>query len=260
MAILDFITQDQLDDLDDDPRVAFMGLVQHAQRNLAEQLGRLDPQNEAEYEARDELRHRFMNVVIASAKRYEIEPFISMQVPRYTDFRRNFDFREFQADLDHYVTQLVLDNSMRSRRDSIAILQKSKDSIRSYVVALRQCIEQANMTEPKREALLKRLDQFETELEKRRVNVLAVAHVALELFAVPGAAWASVEVANKLISNIMQTVAEARIAEQESRQLSAVATPKALLPPRDEKSSSGFGRQAPLERSRSNAIDDDIPF
>jgi hypothetical protein len=42
------------------------------------------------------------------------------------------------------------------------------------------------MTEPKREALLKKLDQFEAELEKRRLNILAVARVAFELLAVTG--------------------------------------------------------------------------
>jgi hypothetical protein len=52
------------------------------------------------------------------------------------------------------------------------------------------------MAEPKREALLKKLDQFEAELEKRRLNILAVARVAFELLAIPGAVWASAEVAN----------------------------------------------------------------
>jgi hypothetical protein len=55
------------------------------------------------------------------------------------------------------------------------------------------------MTEPKREALLKKLDQFEAELEKRRLNILAVARVALELLAIPGGVWASAEVANRLM-------------------------------------------------------------
>lgn len=248
MTILNFVSQDELDDLDDDPRIAFMTLVNHAQRRLAEQTKRLDPQDEWE---REELRHSFMNVVIAAAKRFEIEPFVSMAVPRLSDFKHNVDYRQFKADLDHYITQLVIDNSIRAKQDSVVILPNSKDRIRSYVHGLRQCIEQANMTEPKREALLKKLDQFEAELEKRRLNILAVARVAFELLAIAGGVWASAEVASRLITNVMQIVAEAKLAEQETRQLAPTAPPKALSPPRAEKA---------VPSLSTNIIDDDIPF
>jgi hypothetical protein len=235
MTVLDFVSQDELDDLDEDPRIAFMAFVNHAQRRLAQQTETLDPQDEAQWEQREELRHSFMNIVIAAAKRFEIEPFASMQVPRLSDYKKNVDHRQFKADVDHYITQLVLDNSIRAKRDSVAILPNSKDRIRSYVLGLRQCIEQANMAEPKREALLRRLDQFESELEKRRLNILAVARLAFELLAIPGGVWASADVANKLITNVMQTVAEAQSAEQDTRQLAPAAPPKALSPPASKK-------------------------
>jgi len=257
MTILNFVSQDELDDFEDDPRIAFMTLVNHAQRRLAEQTERLDPRDVSQWEQREELYHSFMNVVIAAAKQFEIEPFVSMEVPRFSDFKHNVDHREFKAVLDHYITQLMLDNSIRAKRDSVAILPNSKDRIRSYVHGLRQCIEQVNMTEPKREALLKKLDQFEAELEKRRLNILAVARVAFELLAIPGGVWASAEVANRLITNIMQTVAEAKSAEQETRQLAPIPPPKALSPPRAEKAVPvpSFGRSPSTD-----IIDDDIPF
>ena len=255
MTILNFVTQDELDDLDDDPRIAFMAIVNYAQRSLAEQTKNLGPQDEYQYDQREELRHSFMNVVIATAKRLEVEPFVSMDVPQLSKFKEP-DYRQFKADLDHYVTQLVLDNSMRAKQDSVAILPNSKDRIRTYVHGLRQCIEQANMTEPKREALLKKLDQFEAELEKRRLNMLAVARVVFELLAIPGGVWASADVANKLITNVMQTFAEAKSAEQETRQLAPTAPPKALSPPRAEKA----GPVPNFGRSPQNEIDDDIPF
>ncbi|MGB6327102.1 MAG: hypothetical protein WBG11_15365 [Methylocella sp.] len=149
------------------------------------------------------MRHSFMNVVIAAAKRFEIEPLVSKEVPRLSDFKQNVDYRQFKGDLDRYITQLVIDNSIRAKQDSVAILPNARDRIRRYVHGLRQCIEQANMTEPKREALLKKLDQFEAELEKRRLNLLAVTRVVFELLAIPGGVWASAEVANRLITNVM---------------------------------------------------------
>jgi hypothetical protein len=247
MSILNFVSQDDLDDLDDDPRIAFMTLVNLAQRSLAEQTEKIKPQDQWEWDQVGELRHSFMNAVIAAAKQFEIEPFVSMEVPRLED-NRGLNYRQFRADLDHYITQLVIENSTRAKRDSVAILPQSKDRIRNYVHALRECIEKANMTPAKREALLKKLDQFEAELEKPRLNILSVTRLTFELLAIPGGLWTSAEVVNKLITNVMQSVAEAKSAEEETRQLAPIAPPKALFPPRREKS------------VPSAAIDDDIPF
>lgn len=74
MSILDFVNQDELDDLDEDPRIEFMQLVNIAQRSLAAQILVLDPENQHEWQKAEELRYGFMNVVVASAKRFEIEP------------------------------------------------------------------------------------------------------------------------------------------------------------------------------------------
>jgi hypothetical protein len=247
MSVLDFITQDELDDLDDDPSRAFMSIVTLAQRRLGEQTKGYDPQDQSEWEARQELRYSFMNFVVAAGKRLEIEPFASMQVPRHKAFA-DPDYRQFQADLDHYITQLLIDNSIRTKKDSVGILPKTKDKIRQYVYALRECVENADLTEAKREILLEKLKYFEAELEKRRLNILAVARIAFELLAIPGTLWASGEVANRLITQVMQTVAEARAAEQEARQLAPIEAPKALSAPR------------PLLQGAPGEIDDDIPF
>jgi hypothetical protein len=217
-----------------------MELVNHAQRRLSEKLGQLDPQEQ--WNEVEDLRHSFMNVVIAAAKRFEIEPFLSMDVPRLDGYK-NDDHRQFKADLDHYITQLMLDNSMQSKRDSVGLLSNSKDRIRKYILALRECIEKSNMTDAKKDALLNKLEQFEKELEKRRISILAVSRLTLELLALPGGVWGSVDVAHKLITNVMQTVAEAQAVEQETRQLPSSNNPKALSPPRAEKE-----------------LDDSIPF
>ncbi|WP_447761265.1 hypothetical protein [Sphingopyxis panaciterrae] len=251
MSILEFVNQDELDDLDEDPRMAFMQLVNAAQRSLSAKIDALDPDNQYEWQKIEEFRYSFMNVVVAAGKRFEIEPFHSMEVPQYSNFR-DADHRQFKSDLDHYVTQLVLDNSLRAKRDSVEVLPKTKDQLRTYISGLRQCIENGNMSASKREALLKRLDAFETELEKRRLNMLAVARLAYLVLSVPGTVWASVDITHKLTTNIMQTVAEAKAAEDETKQLPAVAPPKALSAPR---------RPAALPPPPfEDDLDDDVPF
>jgi hypothetical protein len=234
MSILNFVNQDQLDNLDEDPRTAFMELVNHAQRSLDEQVKKLDPDEHREWQQIEDLRYSFMNVVIAAAKRYEIEPFVSMDVPQYSNYG-NSEWRQFRADVDHYLTQLMLDNSLKSKKNSVAILATSKERIRSHLHALRNCVEKSNMTKEKQQALLGKLDAFEKELEKKRVSLMAVTLLAFEVVSVPGSLWATGEVANKLMMTVMHVVAEDKAKEDEIRQLPATQTPKALSPPRVEK-------------------------
>lgn len=254
MSIYEFVSQDELDDLDEDPRVAFMQFVNAAQRSLATKVEALDPENQYEWRKIEELRYSFMNVVVAAATRFEIEPFHSMDVPPYTNFGET-DHWQFKSDLDHYVTQLVLDNRLRSRQDTVEVLPNTKDRLRTYISGLRQCIELGNMTGAKREALFKKLDAFEAELEKRRLNMVTVAKFAYFILSVPGTMWASVDITHKLTTNIMQTVADAKVAEDETRQLPTTAPLKALSAPR---------KPAPVPtKSLSDFVsdlDDHVPF
>ena len=252
MSILEFLDQNQLDDLDEDPRIAFMQLVNAAQRSLSSKISALEPDNQYEWQTIQELRYSFMNVVVASAKRFEVEPFYSMEVPHYSNFRDD-DHRQFKADLDHYVTQLVLDNSLRSKRDSVEVLPKTKDKLRTYLSGLKRCVEDGNMSAAKREALLKKLEAFEAELEKRRLNMVTVARFAYFVLSVPGTLWASAEITHKLTTSIMQTVAEAKAAEDATRQLPAATELKALSPPRKP------ARERPTSAFDSD-LDDDVPF
>lgn len=100
-------------------------------------------------------------------------------------------------------------------------------------------------------------DAFEVELEKRCLSMLAVTRVAMEILALPGGVWASAELAPKLITNIMQTVAEAKAAENETWQLPPVAPPEALSAPRAPKPEP---QRAEHAGGFADDLDDDVPF
>lgn len=245
MNIFDFITQDELDELPEDPQLAFAELVRHAQRRLADYTRDLEHQEN--WPLLREARHGFMNVVVAAGRRYGIEPFATMDVPRYKKFD-NDEYFQFKADLDHYMTQLLIDNSIRGKRDSVFIEQKTKDRIRQHLHNLRSCIENANISEGRKRALLNRVDDLESELNRRRVSLLTVAKVAFEILALPAGVWGSVEIAQRLTTNIMQAVGEAKVIEDEARRLPPVTTPIALAPPRRE------------QPQNQKVLEDDIPF
>jgi hypothetical protein len=138
-----------------------------------------------------------MNVIIAAAKKYEIEPFASLSVPRIENFNTDVH-RQFKADLDHYMTQLLLDNSSRAKRDSVAVSPELKTTIRTYLYHLRQAIDRADdLDDTRRTILLQKLADFEAELEKKRLSLMAVTLLVITLLSAPGGLGATADIAAK---------------------------------------------------------------
>lgn len=254
MMIFDFIAQDEIDELpSDDPQAAFVLFVRIAQRRLGERSSSLDTTNENDWTELTEARHGFMNVVIAAAKKFEIEPFASLPVPRLEDFGIQ-DHRQFRADLDHYLTQLLLDNSSRAKRDSVFVSPELKTAIRKYLNPLRGVIEKADdLDEAKRQVLLRRLSEFEAELEKKRLSLMAVMVLAVTILGAPGALSSSYDVTAKLLTNILRSVGEAKMADDALRQLPPREAPMAITGPRPDEG-------AAFKRKARGDMDDEIPF
>ena len=81
MNIFDFITQDEIDDLpDNDPDAAFVSFVRIAQRRLGDRVKELDGVQDG-WRDINEAQQGFMNITVAAAKKFGIEPFASMEVP-----------------------------------------------------------------------------------------------------------------------------------------------------------------------------------
>lgn len=253
MNIFDFITQDEIEDLpDNDPHGAFVSFVRIAQKRLGDRVRDLDGAEEGWREVK-EAQQSFMNITVAAAKKFGIEPFASMEVPRLKDFDSDDD-RQFRSDLDHYITQLVLDVSSRARRDSVFITPELKTTIRTYVHHLRDLIEKSDdLSSDKREILLQRLTDFEAELDKKRLNLLTVTLLVITFASAPGGVWGSIEMANKLVSNIARAVGDAKAADEATRRLPSAEPQFAITGPRP-------GDLKPAPKSRRDDMDDEIPF
>lgn len=170
MHLFDFITQDEIEDLPEDPTSAFVAFVRYASARLGERLSHLSGIDEqSAYNEAEEARHGFMNVLIAAAKRYDISPFSAYELALFDNFSLS-DYRSFRSEIDHYVTQMVLDNAIRERGNSVDLSSRAKDRIRSHIHGLKTCIDNADLPEAKKEALYKKLSAFEAELEKRRLE------------------------------------------------------------------------------------------
>lgn len=253
MAVHDFIRSDEIEAASEDPAMAFAELVGIAEKRLAE-LCEPHMGDQDGYRYIEDYRHGFENVVIGLARSFKIEPFASREVPRRKNFSYD-DYEEFRSDLDHYLTQLLVDNTLRNRRSSVPISAKDKDRIRSHLHALREAINTAKLTDAKRAALHKRLADFESALDKPRLNLMEATMLAVAILGLPGAVWQSAEVVGKLTQNVLTIVAEAKLADDEDRRLPLTEPRAALLPPRQEPDVSKRGG-----RSFDKELDDEIPF
>jgi hypothetical protein len=253
MQFYDFITQDEIDDLSEDHEAAFIEFVHIAQRRLRD-FTRDYPDNDRDaWDVVNEARHSFVNIVVAAGKRYGIDPFATMEVPVLAKFG-DASHKQFRADLDHYITQLVLGNAIQGKRDSVQVPVAVKERIRVHLAALRKAVDNADLNESKRSVLLDKLKAFEVELEKRRLSLLELTRITLAIAAIPGGIWASGDVVMKLVNNVIQAVAEAKAAEDEARQVASPEPMKALSPPRIDEVTS------PPPEIFSADLDDEIPF
>lgn len=259
MQIFDFITQDELDNLPEDDRFAFAAFAQHAYRKLSNRLESLNGPDENVYALIQESKRGYMNVILAAARRYQISPLDKYEIPKAQNFSED-DYNQFKFDLDFYMTQILLDNSIRDRSNAISIDDNLKDKIRKYVLELRNCIDTSNLSQSEKQSLQDKLSVFEDALNKRRVSILAASMMVLAILGVPGSVWASVDIVSKLSTNVLQAVAQAKAVSDAARLAPPSEAPKALAPPRQEtgsskKESSAFGRQ-----SSGSTLSDDIPF
>lgn len=255
---MQILTEEFLAELPDDAQAAFGMVLRRVDAYLAEALNAVDDSgnNWYTYEA---AQHTAMNTIIAVAKRYEIQPFASMIVPARKGFGSE-QFTEFKVDLDHYAAQLLLDNSIRNKRDAVAIGPKIKDRLRQHVHGIKTLIDQADMPEPRRAALHKRITDFEAALETPRVNVVMLGGIMVAILA--GAAnitqLADSPAMHKLVATIMHTIGEAKAIDDEKRELPPAQSPQPLLPPRPagQVPAPSKGRHKPTTAD----LDDEIPF
>jgi hypothetical protein len=255
MNVFDFVGQEELDDLPEDDHLAFATFVRHAQRRLSAATDNIDGSDSEGWRLIEEWRYDFINLVLAAAKKFGIEPFATMEVPTLGNFDDS-THRQFKADLDFYMTQLVIDNTLRDRRDSVLMSPTAKERIRNYLHELKQCIDKASLSEGRKAALLKKLADFEATLDGRRLSLLAVTRFTLEIMMIPGGLWASQQITTKLVNNVLQTVAEEKVVDDQSRQLPPVAPPQKLMPPRE----AIVENRRPQPAAFDTDLDDDVPF
>lgn len=259
MSVMEILTEEFLAELPDDSRTAFGMVLRRAEAYLADAFQTVDETERSGWYTYETAQHTAMNTIIAVARRYDIQPFAGMVVPPRKGFESE-RFTEFKVELDHYAAQLILDNSIRNKRDAVTIEPKIKDRLRQHVHGIKTLIDQAEMPEPRRAALHKRIVDFETELEKQRVNVVMLAGTMVAILAAAATVTqlADSPTIQKLVATIMTTIGQAKAIDEEKRELPPVQPPQPLLPPRP----ADQVERPPKSHGKTFArdLDDEVPF
>lgn len=250
MELFDFITPEEMEDLPEDNEAAFIQFVRIVKARFAERLRELPDQGA--YEEIEEARYGFQNVILGAAKQFEIPALSNYDLPSIENYSPQ-NYRQFRHDLTHYLAQIMLAASRRSRSDSVPLGVKTTDTIRAHIAHLRDAIDNdQKLTAAKRDRLHSLLDDLEKELTRRRIRLWAVARVVYEILALPGMASESYHAITQFTTAIMRDLGEAKIVENESRVVT-YDQKLALTPPRPPKP------EAPASFER-NELDDEIPF
>jgi hypothetical protein len=249
MEYFDFIKGDELDDLPEDPQAAFIGFVRIAQPRLTARLREIGPEDQYNYSDIQDARYGFQSVVLGAAKKFGIEPFASIEMPTLHDYSEG-NYRQFRADLTHYITQIMLAVADRDRSTSVPLLEDARQSVRTYIAHLRDAIDRTDLPERKKANLHKHLDRLEEELTRRRVRLVVVATAVMAIVSAPGNFASSYDAVVRLTNAIMREIGTAKATDEEQRKIS-FPEPLALSPPRTEKREEKFERQL---------LDEELPF
>jgi uncharacterized protein (UPF0147 family) len=237
----EIISEAEYEALPDDPEEKFIALEAVCRRNMN---GMMSEDTSGNFD--NMIRLQYMATVSAAAQE------LGIQELEFPTFEHDFDyprFANFSLKANGLVTRLRLRKTTKNNAVSVRLANKTRGRIEQQIQTLRGIINEADMPEEQRTAMLRKLDELSVELSQPRISfskVMAIlAFVSVGVSGVTG----FLADAPQAITTIASLIGADKIAEDaEARRLGPPPTPKALPAPPS--------RIAPPP----SALDDEIPF
>jgi hypothetical protein len=231
------------DRLPADPEQAFVLLELHfrEERDEAIQRAGQDERLDVHYVA-------YIAQVLAAVSALGLEPEFRGEVPLVEDTDYS-TYLNFNKDVTHYLTQLKIRQGRRNAGASVQLDAAAREKIGHFVSQIKDIIQNLEVDDRRREAIIKKLFDFELEVSRSRSRYDAFASLVIETAGVAGQAAERLEPVRRLLDSIAGVIWGAKQKEDEAKQLPPAAERKRLEPPRVQK------KPAPGPFS-----DDDIPF
>lgn len=246
MSEYDLIPEETYDSLPQEPNDKFAVLVRIAQTNLARLL---DQSNSNDFST--EIRSQFISIIggIADALGIEGLPAIGNDLADYGQYQ------VFQVFLAGVVAKVRLQSQLVARPFSVELGRVTKAKIQQEIAQLRRSIDESDLSDAKKSALYDKLDDLETELEKKRLSFARTMAIAASIMTIMGggtAALANAPKAAETLMTIIRLVGDDKEKEEQER-LRLMPPPKAL--PDFTKTT-----VAAAPSTFADDLDDDVPF
>ena len=241
----------EIEALPGDPRQRFVAMDEIC-RNRTNDIVKNIPDVEGSWRQVQEARRNYMATMVAAAKHYKIDPIDKMVIPKMSDWHDD-GYEDFQNELDFYAVQMALEGADRNSQLCILLQGGTKDRLLTLLAHMRDQIHKLDITPARRDALLDKLHQFEKDLEGRRLNIVAMATLALAVAGVVADVGTAGSIVRQLMNDVETAIGQAK-EEQDKAAIQQIPhfEMKKLEPPREPK--------APPVQYASYDLDDEIPF
>ncbi|MGJ4935077.1 hypothetical protein [Bradyrhizobium sp. HKCCYLRH3083] len=226
------ITDDQLDDLPEDDLEAFIAFEAILNNKLDDRAFNQGWDIEREYVA----------YILAFVEARNIDLHVSKDTP-LTDDNFSSYFAGFRRAVESFRAKARLEISARRRvhRTSFHVATSFKTQIGAHLTAIRKIVHEAHLTESKRDAIFRRIETLQFEVDRDRTRAEVVTGLWLDITSAIGAGAKNLDPAIERLERIMKVFAQAR--DEDAAKLPAPAERKRIPPP-----------------SASPTSDDEVPF
>lgn len=243
------ISQEEIEALPEDTQQRFVGIEQLCRQRYQSLVSGSD-----DWPFIQDTRLRYMGIVLAAAKEYDISPLNGMNLPRRKDYRDE-DFQDFFGELQFYTAQLMFRAADANSRTSVVLQGATRARLHTLLHHLREQVKKLDLPPARIDQLLSRIDDFERELLKPKLTFVAVAVLSLYVVGVVADLGGSAQTVQTLITQVQQALGQAKEEQDKaaaSRLLAADTALRLLAPPRPSETSAPPSQQ--------HELDDDIPF
>lgn len=238
-----YISDEEIAALPDEAEQRFVALEAIVRQRYEEACVRL-----GDNESAVPLQRRYMSIVLPAAKHYGIEALSSWEQPPAGADWQLYD--AFIADVDYAITALRLKNIERRGAHSVALDADAKTKLRQMLNHIRETVDKLDISVAKKEALYKRINALQDEIDRDRTRYEAFAALFIEAADDAGEAAKRLEPVVRLIERVGAAIGVAKRSEVSQPKLPPRKEPKRIEPPKPNGKKNGFDK----------ALDDEIPF
>ncbi len=239
------ISEEALANLPDDPELAFVKLEKKFREEMNANL------EHAENNSLIEAAYRqYMNHTSAIAQALGLD--ILKEWQKAGETGNVFDIqRNFVADVDHYIIQIQIAHTRRSRGYSVALDPATKAKIRHHLSQIKETVDRLEVPQDKKDRLYDKILALEGEVDRDRTRFDAYSALFLEAASTTGKAARKLKPLMKLLQPITILFANAKDTENTQLRLPPAPTLKRLEPPQ---------LKLPSPEPPAPDLNDDIPF